>query len=180
MRWTTSCSNYMHMKNQGNLEDLWILFIMKMLECFFTMRTYIALNVLPHQHTCLFSLWTLGHDKPEVTAVSMDPNFASYLLNDFLPVVPDKKEKPGIFMKRNKRRNANSDECQAMEGFRVFNGLECKIACNSSKVSYVLDTEDFLFRTGRKSRTLQQNGSCHNQEKISKRVQRFHRWLSSK
>jgi paired amphipathic helix protein Sin3a len=30
----------------------------------------------------------------------MDPNFASYLLNDFLPVVPDKKEKPGIFLKR--------------------------------------------------------------------------------
>ncbi|XP_061973574.1 paired amphipathic helix protein Sin3-like 4 [Populus nigra] len=125
-------------------------------------------------------LMDFGHDKPEVTAVSMDPNFASYLLNDFLPVVPDKKEKPGIFLKRNKRRNANSDECQAMEGFRVFNGLECKIACNSSKVSYVLDTEDFLFRTGRKSRTLQQNGSCHNHEKISKRVQRFHRWLSSK
>jgi hypothetical protein len=24
-----------------------------------------------------------------------------------------------------------------MEGFRVFNGLECKIACNSSKVSCI-------------------------------------------
>ncbi|KAJ6431183.1 hypothetical protein OIU84_018637 [Salix udensis] len=126
-------------------------------------------------------LMDFGHDKPEVTAVSMDPNFASYLLNDFLSVVPDKKEKPGIFLKRNKIRNANADERLAMEGFRVFNGLECKIACSSSKVSYVLDTEDFLFRTGRKSRTSPQNGSsCHNQEKISKRVQRFHRWLSSK
>ncbi|KAJ6313356.1 hypothetical protein OIU77_014790 [Salix suchowensis] len=125
-------------------------------------------------------LMDFGHDKPEVTAVSMDPNFASYLLNDFLSVVPDKKEKPGIFLKRNKIRNANADERLAMEGFRVFNGLECKIACNSSKVSYVLDTEDFLFRTGRKSRTSPQNGSCNNQEKISKRVQRFHRWLSSK
>lgn len=40
-----------------------------------------------------------GHDKPEVTAVSMDPNFAAYLYNDFLSV-PDKKEKPGIFLKR--------------------------------------------------------------------------------
>lgn len=40
------------------------------------------------------------HDKPEVTAVSMDPNFAAYLHNDFLSVVPDKKEKPGIFLKR--------------------------------------------------------------------------------
>lgn len=41
-----------------------------------------------------------GHDKPEVTAVSMDPNFAAYLHNDFLCVVPEKKEKPGIFLKR--------------------------------------------------------------------------------
>jgi len=41
-----------------------------------------------------------GHDKPEVTAVSMDPNFSTYLLNDFLSVVPDKKEKSGIFLKR--------------------------------------------------------------------------------
>lgn len=48
------------------------------------------------------------------------------------------------------------------------------------QVSYVLDTEDFLFRPQKKSKTLQQNGSCHDdQAKISKRVQRFHRLLSS-
>lgn len=41
-----------------------------------------------------------GHDKPEVTAVSMDPNFSAYLHNDFLSVLPDKKEKSGIFLKR--------------------------------------------------------------------------------
>jgi paired amphipathic helix protein Sin3a len=41
-----------------------------------------------------------GHDKPEVTAVSMDPNFSAYLHNDFLSVVPEKKEKSGIFLKR--------------------------------------------------------------------------------
>ena len=40
-----------------------------------------------------------GHDKPEVTAVSMDPNFAAYLHSDFLSV-PDKKEKPGILLNR--------------------------------------------------------------------------------
>ncbi|KAH0973003.1 hypothetical protein GBA52_025159 [Prunus armeniaca] len=31
-------------------------------------------------------------EKPEVFAVSMEPNFASYLHNDFLPVFPGKKE----------------------------------------------------------------------------------------
>ncbi|XP_021652207.2 paired amphipathic helix protein Sin3-like 4 isoform X2 [Hevea brasiliensis] len=120
-------------------------------------------------------LMDFEHDKPEVTAVSMDPNFAAYLHNDFLAIVPDKKKKPGIFLKR----CVSCDECEATEGFQVFNGLECKIACNSSKVSYVLDTEDFLFRTKRKRKTLQQSSSCHDQVNISKRVQKFHRWLSS-
>lgn len=41
-----------------------------------------------------------GLEKPEVTAVSMEPNFSAYLQNEFLSVVPDKKEKPGIFLKR--------------------------------------------------------------------------------
>ncbi|KAL9424033.1 hypothetical protein AB3S75_036006 [Citrus x aurantiifolia] len=125
-----------------------------------------------------------GHDKPEVTAVSMDPNFAAYLYHDFLSV-PDKKEKPGIFLKRNKRKFVRNDEfsatCRAMEGLQVVNGLECKITCNSSKVSYVLDTEDFLFR--KKKRTFHQNGPCHNQARASngypiRRLQRFQRWLS--
>lgn len=109
-----------------------------------------------------------GHDKPEVTAVSMDPNFSAYLYNDFLSVLPDKKEKSGIFLKRfvdliqyckrflqcwlsflimfpgfcrNKRKYASNDDfsstSQAMEGLQVTNGLECKIACNSSKVNHL-------------------------------------------
>lgn len=40
------------------------------------------------------------HDKPEVTAVSMDPKFAAYLNNDLLSVVPERKETPGVFLKR--------------------------------------------------------------------------------
>ncbi|CAL0311940.1 unnamed protein product [Lupinus luteus] len=111
-----------------------------------------------------------GHDKPEVTAVSMDPNFSAYLHRDFLSVVPDKKERPGIFLKRNKRRYACDDEVssQAMDGVKVMNGLECKIACSSSKVSYVLDTEDFLVRARRK-RVLHPKISGHEQAKSSKR-----------
>lgn len=40
------------------------------------------------------------HDKPEVTAVSMDPDFSAYLHNDFLSAVPDTQEKSEIFLKR--------------------------------------------------------------------------------
>ncbi|KAE9613428.1 putative transcription regulator Others family [Lupinus albus] len=111
-----------------------------------------------------------GHDKPEVTAVSMDPNFSAYLHSDFLSIVPDKKEKSGIFLKRNKRGYACDDEVssQAMDGLKVMNGLECKISCSSSKVSYVLDTEDFLVRMRRK-RALHPKSSGHEQAKSSKR-----------
>ncbi|KAK9277386.1 hypothetical protein L1049_006929 [Liquidambar formosana] len=131
-------------------------------------------------------LMDYGHDKPEMTAVSMDPNFAAYLHNDFLSVVPDKKEKSGIFLKRNRRKYVRGDDFsatyQAMEGLQLVNGLECKIACNSSKVSYVLDTEDFLFRVKRK-RSLHRNNPSDDQAKSSHRysvrIQRFHRLLSS-
>ncbi|GMP58130.1 hypothetical protein CsSME_00021912 [Camellia sinensis var. sinensis] len=124
-----------------------------------------------------------GHDKPEVTAVSMDPNFAAYLHNDFLSLVPDKRKKSGIFLRRNKCKNEFGDEfsatSQAMEGLQIVNGLECKIVCNSSKVSYVLDTEDFLYRAKRKRRTLHNRTSCHDQAKFSNgrltRVERFRR-----
>ncbi|XP_057948540.1 paired amphipathic helix protein Sin3-like 4 isoform X2 [Malania oleifera] len=137
--------------------------------------------------TCLsIQLMDYGHDKPEVTAVSVDPNFAAYLHNDFLAVVPNRKEKSGIFLRRNKRKYTRGDEysttCLAMEGLKVVNGLECKIACNSSKVSYVLDTEDFLFRIRKRRKMSRWNGSCQDQAKASNgwfhRVQRFHRFLS--
>ncbi|KNA15721.1 hypothetical protein SOVF_095600 isoform A [Spinacia oleracea] len=130
-----------------------------------------------------------GLEKPEVTAVSMEPNFSAYLQNEFLSVVPDKKEKPGIFLKRNKYQQMSGDEpssgSKAMEGVQVVNGLECKIACNSSKVSYVLDTEDFLYRKIRNRRTLRVSSACNDQAKSqnqngsSRRLDPFSRLLAS-
>ncbi|KAK6922109.1 Paired amphipathic helix [Dillenia turbinata] len=110
-----------------------------------------------------------GHDKPEVTAVSMDPGFLAYLQNDFLSV-PSNRKKSGIFLGRNKRKYASGDEpttCQAMEGLQIGNGLECKIACGSSKVSYVLDTEDYLIRGKRRRKALGQSQLCHGQAETS-------------
>ncbi|KAH7846362.1 hypothetical protein Vadar_013012 [Vaccinium darrowii] len=84
-----------------------------------------------------------GSDKSDVVAVSVDPNFAAYLNNDFLPVVSSKKELSGIFLQRSKRKYADLDEssaiCKAMEGVCVVNGLECKMACSSSKISYIFN-----------------------------------------
>ncbi|KAL5722388.1 hypothetical protein ACHQM5_005913 [Ranunculus cassubicifolius] len=119
-------------------------------------------------------LMDYGYEKPEVTAVSIEPNFAVYLNSDFLTVVPDSKDAHDVFLERNKRKRAcGDDDLSAMEGVKVSNGLECKIACNSSKVSYVLDTEDFLYRKKNKPR----RKSCHDQANL--KVDRFHRFLSS-
>nr|XP_043634301.1 paired amphipathic helix protein Sin3-like 2 isoform X2 [Erigeron canadensis] len=122
-----------------------------------------------------------GNEKPEVVAVSVDPNFAAYLQNDFLSVVPEKKES-GIMLQRSKRQFLDMGESAAlsaaMEGVQVVNGLEYKISCSSSKISYVLDTEDFFSREKRKGRKASGSilsSSCHAQAK----VQRFHRFLET-
>ncbi|KAK7263735.1 hypothetical protein RJT34_31330 [Clitoria ternatea] len=75
----------------------------------------------------------------------MDPNFFAYLHNDFLSVVPDRKEKFGIFLKRNKCKYGSSDDfsSQAIDGLQVINGLKCKIVCNWSK-PYLMDRGDML------------------------------------
>ncbi|KAI4383552.1 hypothetical protein MLD38_009378 [Melastoma candidum] len=92
-----------------------------------------------------------GCDKPEVTAVSIDPTFSAYLHNEYLSTVPRRK-KNDVILWRNVRKAGVYHDNIVMEGVSVVNGLECKIACSSSKVSYVLDTEDLLFRTRKKKR----------------------------
>ncbi|KAL1828774.1 paired amphipathic helix protein Sin3-like 3 isoform X2 [Daucus carota subsp. sativus] len=128
-------------------------------------------------------LMDYGYEKPEVTAVSMDPNFASYMNNDFLSLVRDTK-KPGIALTRNKRKFACEDEIsvtsQAMEGLQIFNGLECKISCNSYKVSYVLDTEDFLCRIKRRRTNHLSGSNCDSanpSNASSDRAEKFNRLL---
>ncbi|XP_006645435.1 paired amphipathic helix protein Sin3-like 4 [Oryza brachyantha] len=130
-------------------------------------------------------LMEYGHEKPEVTAVSIDPNFSSYLFNEYLSSMSGSKLSEGVFLERNKRKHSNNDEpsdsLKAMDGVKVANGLECKISCKTSKVSYVLDTEDFLFRL-RKRRRLSPVGNVPEKLQVSKtyaaKVQRFHRFLS--
>ncbi|KAJ6845405.1 paired amphipathic helix protein Sin3-like 4 [Iris pallida] len=122
-------------------------------------------------------LMEYGHEKPEVTAVSIDPNFTSYLYNEFLSSAPDDKEMNGIFMRRNKRKFGTDEIVKAMEGTLVRNGLECKISCNSSKASYVLDTEDCLFRV--KKRRCSESSTSRRELilAVTGKVERFHSFL---
>jgi hypothetical protein len=52
----------------------------------------------PKPKTLSIQLMDCGNEKHEVTAVLVDPNFTTYLHNDFLSIVSDKKS--GIFLKR--------------------------------------------------------------------------------
>ncbi|XP_047314701.1 paired amphipathic helix protein Sin3-like 2 isoform X2 [Impatiens glandulifera] len=116
-----------------------------------------------------------GSDKSDVVAVSVDPSFSNYLLKGFLS--SSKKEPSGIYLQRNKRKSLvdeTSDVCTAMLSVHVLNGLECKMACNSSKISYVLDTEDCLYQT--KRRCLSKSRQSFSQDQA--RVKRFHKILS--
>ncbi|KAJ3692453.1 hypothetical protein LUZ60_012803 [Juncus effusus] len=135
-----------------------------------------------------------GVDRPEVTAVSIDPNFSSYLHKDFLSSECNRKGIDTVFLPRNKRKIWGDDEIQAaakaFDGVKVYNGLEYKLSCTSSKVSYVLDTEDFLCRTRKKRRVTAANGvsiaggQTVDQARMSRRdlakVERFHRFLASR
>ncbi|RAL40892.1 hypothetical protein DM860_008590 [Cuscuta australis] len=120
-----------------------------------------------------------GNERSDVVAVSVDPNFASYLLSEYLSVEHCKKESPAVVLKRNKREFTKLDEssamCLAMKNVTILNGLECKMACNSSKVSYVLDTEDVFARFERKRKIPVGKLSKHYRA----RVERFHRLLEA-
>ncbi|KAJ6814157.1 paired amphipathic helix protein Sin3-like 4 [Iris pallida] len=122
-------------------------------------------------------LMEYGHEKPELTAVSIDPSFTAYLYNELLSSVSDDKEINGVFMRRNKRKFGTDEIMKAMEGTLLLNGLECKVSC-TSKASYVFDTQDCLFRA-RKRRRCPEGGAflCERILEVTGKVERFRSYL---
>eukprot|EP00850_Spirogloea_muscicola_P001162 SM000004S15032 [mRNA] locus=s4:928006:936864:+ [translate_table: standard] len=95
-------------------------------------------------------LMDVGPTKLDVPAVTMEPAFAK-CVNDFTHTESTPKEGRRIYLSRNaaKYDKAHGDEeamLRALETVEVRNGLECKMACGTCKVSYVLDTEDVYCR----------------------------------
>ncbi|KAF8106161.1 hypothetical protein N665_0146s0007 [Sinapis alba] len=127
-------------------------------------------------------LMNIRNDQPEVTAVTVEPGFANYLQNDFLSLVPD-EERPGLFLKRNKAKMSGPDESsgmlRAMEGLKIINEVECKMACTSSKVKYESNTSDLLYRRKQKKPDNDKTpGSSEASRK--RRISRFHMCLNSR
>lgn len=77
----------------------------------------------------------------------IDPSFADYLTT-FIDEVGQPKADARLFLSRNLAQDQDLASYPPALLARCItrNGLECKIACASSKVSYVLDTEDLFVR----------------------------------
>jgi len=125
-----------------------------------------------------------GLEKLEVIPNALEPTFSSYLYNEFLATDNYTKERHQFFLSRNIHKYASGKEVvmmsKVMKGVDIVNGLEHKISCDTSKASYVLDTEDFLFRKKQRvftepSRSCNMLSSCYP----DKRSLRFHRWIES-
>ncbi|KAM7266995.1 hypothetical protein ACFE04_009161 [Oxalis oulophora] len=84
--------------------------------------------------------------------------YLSYIRNYILSESTSQKSILGIALKRNMRKYHKLDDVSAimssaMEGVQLSNGLEIRIDCNTYKVRYIYDTEDFFFRPKKKRKT---------------------------
>ena len=118
-------------------------------------------------------------NKCDIPAVAMDKAFSDYLKNyvEFDSSI-SAYEHGKIFLTRTLQGIKDMNETDehlsgALKKFYIFNGLECKVACNTSKVSYVLDTEDILLRKGGF------HGKGTTPEQSAKRKERFEKWIEA-
>lgn len=120
-----------------------------------------------------------GSEKLEVFGNTLESSFQNYLDDLFLSRPTQKNHR--VFMQRNKKRKlASEDEdfilqC-AMENVRVVNGLEYKISCHTSKVSYVLDTEDMFVRCA-PLRLKNPDGQRLKENEEARRRHSFGKWV---
>jgi paired amphipathic helix protein Sin3a len=118
-------------------------------------------------------------NKCDIPAVAMDKAFSDYLKNYVELDSSTSPYEPGkIFLTRTlqglKDMNESDEHLSAeLKKFYIWNGLECKLACNTSKVSYVLDTEDIMLRKG----CFHSSGT--KSEQLKKQKERFEKWIES-
>lgn len=67
---------------------------------FLPCNEYEILLQVPSPTLLTIQLMKNEHDKPEESSIYMDPTFAAYLNDELLSVVPERKGKSKIFLKR--------------------------------------------------------------------------------
>jgi len=103
-----------------------------------------------------------GSERPDLPQGTMDAQFATHL-QKFLTTVAqdhvpegfdddDDDERTAVFLGRAKAKAGFADLSAALANTVVSNALECKVSCTTSKVSYVLDTEDVMHRAKKKGK----------------------------
>ncbi|KAL1556710.1 paired amphipathic helix protein Sin3-like 3 isoform X1 [Salvia divinorum] len=133
--------------------------------------------------TCLtVQLMKNEQDKPEETAIYMEPAFAAYLNDELLAGTLERKGKHKIFLKRNKRKfptqDKISDTSKAMEQLVTYNGLEMKVSSNTLKAAYVIGSEDVLYRLSKRRKTQFHSRSSNSASNgCSQRVRRICRLM---
>ncbi|KIY92733.1 hypothetical protein MNEG_15230, partial [Monoraphidium neglectum] len=99
------------------------------------------------------SVQLMDPDRVEHHPGGLDPAFGDYMgafMGAPAPAGPAAGREGRVLLPRLARRagggGGDAALAAALGGVAVANGLECKISCSSSKVSYVLDTEDVMWR----------------------------------
>ncbi|XP_075496924.1 uncharacterized protein LOC142533887 isoform X6 [Primulina tabacum] len=118
-------------------------------------------------------------------ATTMTDN--SFCIKDHLTgniIPPERREKPGVFLQRNKTKGTVGDEIEdiriSMEGLLINNGLESKVDCDTMKVpsvrnlsvSYIAGSEDFMFRTRRRRKAMYHKSLCSGASNGSHKLKR--------
>nr|XP_024382615.1 paired amphipathic helix protein Sin3-like 4 isoform X2 [Physcomitrium patens] len=107
-------------------------------------------------------------DNSDIPGNSFESSFQKYL-DGFLTSVPSGKGGQ-LFVARNLKRKLVEECVDYGEDVNILNGLEIKMTCRTSKVSYVLDTEDVFWRS-------MPGGKRRKVKAGSKRKGQFHKWM---
>ena len=131
----------------------------------------------------LIQLMEGGPEKLDFSGHPLELSFQSYLDELFLSIPTMKSSR--VFMSRNKRRkfgHEDADEAlqSAMENVTVVNGLEYKISCHTSKVSYVLDTEDLFLRCSPLRTKVDPVAKQLKEKRECRRQRLFNEWIDQR
>ncbi|KAG2499920.1 hypothetical protein HYH03_002207 [Edaphochlamys debaryana] len=114
---------------------------------------------------------------PEALGNAAEGYVTDYIRSYVSTPTPSPPSDCQLYLRRNlsqrARQGPDAELVEVLRSVTIFNGLECKISCTTSKVSYVLDTEDVMCRHGKLRRP-----EPDAQKQV--RSDRFTRWLEER
>ncbi|WIA19087.1 hypothetical protein OEZ85_003737 [Tetradesmus obliquus] len=130
-------------------------------------------------------LQLLEPDKSELQPLGLDVSFQEYI-KSLMASPAGVSSKDRVFLLRSSKHGSRSSRAedaagdggrllQVLQGVAVANGLECKISCQNSKVSYVLDTEDVMYRQHSSRRQQRQKPKA-----ADGRAPKWQKWLEAR